>query len=270
LLAASWPQGAGLRDFLRTALTDDQTPFVTTALRILASEFQRDLQAERVIEAIGHGETAHGRIADRSGVKGSTLTAALDVLVEQKGLVARLVPYAVPPGKQPARYTVIDAYLRFWLRFVGPHVAELSRGRPDRVIARIERDWTSYRGRAIEPIVREALERLLADPHQSSRLGGARHVGSWWKRDHSIEVDLVGGDAPSPSHIGFVGSIKWHEARAFAPDEARALAQARAAVPGAAAAKLVAVSRTGVEKGTAVDEVLGAGALLAAWRSAAA
>jgi hypothetical protein len=56
--------------------------------RILASEFQRDLQAERVVEAIGHGETAHGRIADRSGVKGNTLTAALDVLAVDEVLGA--------------------------------------------------------------------------------------------------------------------------------------------------------------------------------------
>jgi AAA+ ATPase superfamily predicted ATPase len=265
LLAASWPPGTSLKQFLTAALTDDQTPFVTTALRIFASEFQRELQAERVIETIGHGETAHGRIADRSGVKGNTLTVALDVLTTQKQLVTRSTPYAVPPGKQPARYAVIDAYLRFWLRFVGPHIAELSRGRPDLVIARIERDWTTYRGRAVEPVVRVALERLLADPDRSGRLGGAQHVGSWWKRDHSIEVDLVGGDAPDPKHIGFVGSIKWHEQRAFAPDEARALAQARAAVPGAASAKLVAVSRSGIEKDAVVDEALGPAELLAAW-----
>ena len=196
LLAASWPARAGLRAFLNSAVADDQTPFATTALRVLASEFQRDLQAERVLRAIGHGETAHGRIADRSGVKGNTLSAALEVLVDVKGLVSRTLPYAVPPSKQPARYTIVDPYLRFWLRFVGPHLAELSRGRSDLVIARIERDWTAYRGRAVEPVVRTALERLLADPELAEKLGGARHVGSWWKRDHSIEIDLVGGDAP--------------------------------------------------------------------------
>jgi AAA+ ATPase superfamily predicted ATPase len=265
LLAASWPQGADLRAFLGAALLDDQTPFVTTALRILASEFQRELQAERVIEAIGHGETAHGRISDRSGVKGNTLSEALDVLVTRKGLVARTLPYAVPPSRQPARYVVLDTYLRFWLRFVGPHLAELSRGRGDLVIARIERDWPTYRGRAIEPVVREALERLLVEPARSARLGGARHVGSWWKRDHSIEVDLVGGDAPDPTRIGFVGSIKWHQRRIFDASEARALTTAQAAVPGAAGAKRVAVSRSGVERGADLDARFGPDELLAAW-----
>lgn len=265
ILAASWPSGASLDGFLQAVLIDDQTPFVTTALRIFSSEFQRDLQAERVIEAIGHGETAHGRLSDRSGVKGNTLTDALDVLVRQKGLVSRNLPYAVPVGKQPARYTVVDAYLRFWLRFVGPHIAELSRGRGDLVVARIQRDWAAYRGRAIEPIVRASLERLLLDVARSDRLGGAQHVGSWWKRDHSVEVDLVGGDAPVPERIGFVGSIKWRDSRGFAATDAHALAVARAAVPGGQTAKLVAASRGGIERKAEVDEAFGPAELLAAW-----
>lgn len=47
VLAASWPRSAGLRGFLKGALADDQTPFATTALRIMASEFAGELQAAR-------------------------------------------------------------------------------------------------------------------------------------------------------------------------------------------------------------------------------
>lgn len=265
LLAASWPKGASLVEFLDGALADDQTPFVTTALRIMASEFQRELQAERVLGAIGAGEIVHNRISTRSGVKGNTLSDALDVLVAKKGLVARSQPYCVPPRRQPAHYTVIDAYLRFWLRFVGPHIEELSRGRADLVVARVQRDWPTYRGRAVEPLVRAALERLLVEPELATALGGARHVGSWWRRDHAVEVDLVGGDAPEPQRIAFVGSIKWHESRRFSASEGAALAQARALVPGAAAARLVAVSRTGVEAGAGIDVAFGPEELLGAW-----
>ncbi len=265
LLAASWPRSAGLREFLENALRDDQTPFATTALRIMAAEFERELQARKVIEAIGHGETAYSRIQSRSGVKGNTLTAALEVLVEMKRLVVKELPYAVPPGKTPAKYTVTDSYLRFWLRFVGPHMAELSRGRPDLVIERILRDWRTYRGRAVEPVVREALERLLVDPTLSARLDGARHVGSWWRRDHAIEVDLVGGDAPEPSKIGFVGSIKWREDEPLTARDVRELATSRTAVPGAAVAKLVAVSRAGIADDVTADAAFGPADLLAAW-----
>src|SRR5262249_40018271 len=158
------------------------------------SEFAGELQATKVIEAIGHGEAAYSRIQTRSGVKGNTLTEALSVLIEKKGLVAKELPYAVPPGRKAAKYSVADPYLRFWMRFVGPHMAELSGGRGDTVVERVLRSWDAYRGGAIEPLAREALERQLSGALKA-RLGGARHVGAWWRRDHSVEVDLVGGDA---------------------------------------------------------------------------
>jgi hypothetical protein len=79
-------------------------------------------------------------------------------------------------------------------------------------------------------------------------------------------VDLVGGDAPNPSTIGFVGSIKWHETERFGRAEAAALAEHRALVPGAAGAKLLAVSRTGTDPAVEIDAMLGADQLLAAWK----
>lgn len=127
------------------------------------------------------------------------------------------------------------------------------------------RDWGTYRGRAVEPLVREALKRLSTRPDRAVVLGGARHVGSYWTRNHQIEVDLVGGDAPEPTTIGFVGSIRWHDREPFSSGEAGGLAWQRAQVPGAAGAKLVAVSRTGAVRGAAVDSVFGPSDLLAAW-----
>lgn len=127
------------------------------------------------------------------------------------------------------------------------------------------RDWGSFRGRAVEPIVRRALERLLADERRGAGLGGARHVGAWWRRDHAIEVDLVGADAPDPTRIGFIGSVKWHDRDPLTAREAAELAGHRAHVPGGAGAKLVAVSRTGFEKEVEADATFGPADLLAAW-----
>lgn len=264
-LAASWERGATMRDFLTAALRDDQTSFVTSALRILASEFEGHLQAGRVIEAIGCGESSHSRIQARSAVKGNTLTAALDMLIQAKRLVSRELPYAAPPGKTAAKYTISDPYLRFWLRFVGSHIDELARGRGDLLIERVMRDWSTFRGRAIEPLIREALERLLADPTLSGHLGGARRVGAWWRRDHSIEVDLVGGDGEQPDSVAFIGSIKWREGESFSRGDVHDLARHRAAVPGAQAAKLVVVSRVRESQQLDVDAIFGPEEVLAAW-----
>ncbi len=264
LLAAGWRKGASPEEFLRSALVDDHA-FVTTALRIMASEFEKSLMARRVLEAIGHGETARGRIESRAGVKGNTLDDALKALVETKLMVERSTPYAVGAGRKFSRYTILDPYLRFWLRFVGPHMAEISRGRGDITVDRILRDWNTYRGRAVEPVIRGALERLLPDPRLATATGGAAFVGSYWTRDHRTEVDLVGGDAPQPTEIGFVGSIKWHADEPFNESEYRALLEHRTKVPGAAGARLVVVSRTGAADGVKADLLLGADEIVAAW-----
>jgi uncharacterized protein len=51
----------------------------------------------------------------------------------------------------------------------------LERGHGDLVHRHIRESWPSYAGRAIEPLVRDAIEALLPDP----RFGAAEHVGAF-------------------------------------------------------------------------------------------
>jgi hypothetical protein len=55
----------------------------------------------------------------------------------------------------------------------------------------------------------------------------------------------VGGDAPDPRAIGFVGSVKWHERSAFDAPEGRTLARVRDAVRVGTAARGLAERRGG-------------------------
>jgi hypothetical protein len=54
------------------------------------------------------------------------------------------------------RYRVTDPYLRFWFRFVEPHLAGIARGRADLAVASLAAGWPPWRGVVIEPVVREA------------------------------------------------------------------------------------------------------------------
>lgn len=266
-LALAWRASASRREFLERALEDAATPLVVNALRIMDAEFASELQARQVIEAIGSGEASFQRIRSRSGIQNEkSLSKALDLLVTKKQLVSAELPYAAPPGRKNKRYTVIDPYLRFWLRFVGPSLDEIDRGRSDLAIERIERDWSSYRGKAIEPVVRSSVERMLADPAIRKRLNGARYVGSFWTRTNDIEVDLVGGGDPVPGEIAFVGSIKWRDRASFTARDTHALVERRTRVPGAERARLVGVSRSGFEPETGLDVRLEPDDILAAWR----
>lgn len=266
-LASSWPRGATRGHFLREALADSATRFVVDGLRILDGELDRETSASKVLASIGHGERTFGQIRAASGISNeTTLSSALELLVDVKQIVEQSLPYAAPPGKKNKRYTIADPYLRFWLRFIGPNIEEIDRGRSDLAVARIERDWETFRGKAIEPLVRRSVERLLIDPDLASRLDGARYVGSYWTRNNQIEVDLVGADAETPKRVAFIGSIKWRARSPFGGRDARKLAEQRANVPGASAAKLLGVSRSGFADDLDLDVVLDPGALIDAWR----
>jgi hypothetical protein len=112
--------------------------------------------------------------------------------------------------------------------------------------------------------VREGIERLLPD----ERFGASRHVGAFWTRTNSIEVDLVGGDTlPSAKNIGFVGSVKWREDHAFDRADGAALAAKRLSVPGAnTSTKLIAVSRRGFAPRGVLDVELEPKDIISAYR----
>lgn len=254
-LVDSWPGGASRRQFLEGALADSSTQLVTNALRILSAEFETESNARRVLDAIGAGERTNAKIAKASGVSNeSSLSATLKLLIE-KGVVMEDLPYAVPPGRKNKRYYVSDPYLRFWLRFVGPNLDEIDRGRGDLLVERVERDWATYRGVAVEPLVRDSIERLLLEPSYAEALGGARVVGSYWTRNNSVQVDLVGGADSDPDEIAFIGSIEWRENATFGREDASRLVSQRGSVPGASRARLVGVSRRGFAKGTEMLDV---------------
>ena len=99
-------------------------------------------------------------------------------------------------------------------------MAEIERRRGDITLGRIRSGWGAYRGRAIEPLVREALARLLPD----DQLPAAPIVGGYWTRTNEVEIDLVGADrSPVATTLLFAGSIKWHDRTPFdRHDEANA------------------------------------------------
>jgi len=265
-LATMWRKSWDRRRFLEEALTDSHTQFVVNGERILETELPYSPQGREVLEAIGAGERTFTTLRDASGVFSATsLTNALKLLVAEKRIVAEASPCAVPAPKKSKRYSIADPHLRFWLRFVGPGIDEIDRGRGDLVIDRIEQAWGAYRGKAIEDLVRRSVERLLPD----SRFGAARHVGGYWTRSNDVEVDLIGADSAEPRSIAFVGSIKWRERTRFTAADSRALSQQRAAVPGAENALLVAVSRSGFAVDAGLDVALTPADLLEAWRPAA-
>jgi uncharacterized protein len=247
--------------FVTAQLEDENSGLCSNAARVLEAELPDASQASPVLHAIGSGDRTFRNIAHRCGLADQTVQRALVTLLE-KHLVARDVPASVPPSEHP-RYRIDDSYLRFWLALVAPGISEIQRGRPDLAQERFASSWSAWRGRAIEPLIRDALFRLAAT---DQRLRGAARVSGWWPRNNNPEVDLVGVDAwPRPASVCFVGSIKWREESPFTTTDLRALDRDVSAIPGVTIdTPRVAVARSRVDAAGVVAYT--AAEIVSAWR----
>jgi uncharacterized protein len=234
--------GEDVWSFLHRELQNPESPLVVLGERALNAEFPAELKARDALEAIGAGERVFTSILQRAQMSNKTLETTLATLIAKR-VVDKSLPYSAQPRPKLSRYHVADPYLRFWLRFIRAGIPALERGRGDVLYQQIRDSWTSFAGRAIEPLVRSAIQTVLPD----ERFGGAEFVGSFWNRDGSVEVDLVGGrDQAASAQIDFVGSIKWRDRGELDRGDLSRLIQHRALIPGATdETLLVGVSRSG-------------------------
>ncbi|WP_037574715.1 ATP-binding protein [Phaeacidiphilus oryzae] len=264
----------GTEDFVRAQLQDENGDLVVMGQRSLDAEFPDAAQARRVLTAIGGqpvGLAGFTQVVGRlpeTGSAGQTAVARALKVLDDKGVVSIDVPVGAIRTTKLRRYRIADPYLRFWFRFVEGQQAHISRGRPDIPVSRFARGWASWRGRAVEPLLHEAVSRLAADRAERSTdqpEAEAGEVGSWWNRDNSREYDVVIA-AAGAKRVLEVGSVKWREGAPFERRDLDRLAEARSDIPGAAAARLLAICPSGTVPDLPVDRVLAPQDLLTAWQ----
>jgi uncharacterized protein len=264
LILDDWPHGARARDYLADAVADPTSPLLVSGERSLAAEFPADTQAKLVLSAIGSGERTHTLIGRAAGdLPTATLTRALRLLTRKRIITAE-TPLSTHPSRE-TRYWVADPHLRFWLAFLGPYLPEIERGRSDLVIGRVDRSWTSWRGAAIEPVLRESLRRM----QPAALPGSTRAIGGYWTRTNYPQIDIVCADRePVARRITAVGSAKWQDHRRFDRHDLTELIVQRSMLPGAdASTPLIVIARAGVDLTDVTDvTVFTPGDLLEAWR----
>jgi len=253
---------------VENSLSRPHTLLADLAQLNLAGELSDSVSARYVLDAIGADEVGVVNFSAIAATLGggkaaeTAVTRAMKVLAEVKQIMA----VDFPGGRTSSRlkrYRISDSYLRFWFRFVEPQLRNIEVGRPDLAVAAFRRSWASWRGKAIEPIAREAVLRLA--PNMPVPLGSIESVNPWWERSGSHEFDLVGA-----GHDGLplaVGSVKWRESRPFTDRDLAELAIARSLIPHAERASLLAVCPHGLAPGVNVEIVLSDSDLLAAWQA---
>ncbi|WP_454049790.1 DUF234 domain-containing protein [Cellulomonas sp. Marseille-Q8402] len=237
---------------------------MVSGTRVLDAEFGEGSLARQVLTAIGgRGERTFSGIqgaARGAPLNAASLSSALRMLGDKR-VVAVDEPLSTASAPRNRRYRIADPALRFWLAFVEPALGEVDRAQPAPALARVERGYGAWRGRAVEPVVREALQRLLPDAGWPD----VTTVGGWWPRSNAPEIDLV-GTAGAPGPVRLVGTVKWRTHAPVRASEVAALEQDAVVVPGVGAGtSLVAVCPGGVEPGAGLAAAWTAEDLLAAW-----
>jgi uncharacterized protein len=260
-LVNRWRRGHTLKQFLATQLATSTEVLSVAGERMMTAEFPADSHARLILSCIGSGVPTFTAIGAQTGIAATSLDRSLKLLLAKQAIVVEQPTSTTSKGRE-TRYRVADTYLAFWTRFIESSVPLLDRGRVTQVLSDIIRQWPEYRGRAIEPVVREGVARLVP-------IDGidAHTVGSFWTRDGQTEVDLVGVDGSGARRrVSFVGSVKWRQRRPFSGTDAAALAAQRPLVPGTDdRTALVAVSSSGFDVRD-VPITLGPDQLLDAWQ----
>lgn len=241
----TWPASTPPLEFVKAECADPAAPLFGVPESTLLAEFPAPDNSRRVLEAVGSGDRTHAAIAATAGgIPSGSLSPLLRRLSDEKDVLAVERPLSTRPGK-PALYHVTDSNLRLYLAVLRAAHDLVRRGRPEAAYRVFERRWSTWRGRAVEPLVRESLN--LAATAGALPWSQVEAVGGWWNRKFDPEIDLVGADRePVARKLVFVGSIKWLESR-FDRHDLTSLINGAASIPGWVAGEtgLVAVSRGG-------------------------
>lgn len=264
-IVVSWEPGMGVDDFWTASFANPLSPLLVSGELTLLGEFPQAGHARAVLEAIGSGERTFQAIATRAGAASAlpsgTVSPILRTLMD-KHVVCGEDPLSIAADTRNRRYRIADPYLRFWLAFCRRAIPLAERGLMAQAVAAIRASWPSWRGQAVEPLVRESLERIVPTVWPDALV-----VGGWWNRANNPQIDLVGADrAPIARTVSFVGSVKWHDTRRFDQHDVADLVRGAASVPGGERVPFVAVSRAGVESGLALARSWGPEDIVNAWR----
>ncbi|MET8797279.1 ATP-binding protein [Nocardia sp. NPDC004568] len=266
----SWPHGTAPLDFLEQESADPAAPLFSVPESALLAEFPSPDQTRRVLEAVGGGDRTHANIAATAGgragaIASGSLSPILRRLTDDKRVLAIDEPLSTRPGK-PALYRVADSNLRLYLAVLRSAQELSRRGRYQSAFRLIQRRWSAWRGRAIEPLIRESLE--LAAFAGTLPWPEVEAVGGWWNRRFDPEIDLVGADrGPIARNVYFAGSVKWLDTP-FDDHDMAALRKSISQMPDYEPGKtgLVIASRSGTARCDS-DLVWGPDDILSAWSS---
>ena len=174
---------------------------------IMLHEHLKDPQSfESILSSIASGFHKWGEIAAMSGVNETSLGHYLRIL-EELEFIERRDPVFADANSKKGRYYLRDHFLRFYYRFIVPHLSKIDRGYLDAAVDQIYKDLRSFIGTYVfEELCREWT--LAAG--SAGELGlEPEVVGSYWQqsRQTGVQLDIVAANKHQKQLL--IGEAKW-------------------------------------------------------------
>jgi AAA+ ATPase superfamily predicted ATPase len=160
---------------------------LTDAVFLLHEQLGEPRNYMAVIEAIAAGFHQLTDIATMSGIDRSNITKYLAVLREM-GYVERQAPATIrrPEQSRQGRYVITDPYLRFYFRFLSPHLAAIEQGRVRQATSLLYDHLLDFIGtHTFEELCREWVN-VTAEMGKFPFL--PERTGSFWSRTAQVDV----------------------------------------------------------------------------------
>jgi uncharacterized protein len=193
-----------IADNLRQRVVSPANLMLRDAVFLLGEQLDQPRNYMAVLEAIGAGYHALTDIATMAGIDRSNVGKYLSVL-QELGYVERQVPATVhrPEQSRRGRYVLSDAYLRFYFRFLAPHLDLIERGMIEPTVALLRDHLIDFVGtHTFEELCRE----WVAVQAETGRLPFVpERIGSFWSP--AAQVDIVAVNWRTKDLL--LGECKW-------------------------------------------------------------
>jgi AAA+ ATPase superfamily predicted ATPase len=173
---------------------------------LLREELREPRLYAAILRAIAAGHHQLSAIAQAAGIEpASTASGYLDLLK-----LLRWLEHHTPLEPTRARrgwgtWHLLDPYIRFWARYVLPHIHRLEYGEVEDVLYQIIRPtWSQFVGPIWEAIARQHLPYLSRERELPF---WPEEIGSWWSAQ--VQIDLVGVNYAE--RLAVLGEARWRD-----------------------------------------------------------
>ncbi|HKH44788.1 MAG TPA: ATP-binding protein [Thermoanaerobaculia bacterium] len=184
---------------------DEYAPLHREGDFLLREELREVESYYAILLALASGHTTNHAIAGQTGGDARGLHYYLQQLLDLGYLRRRYPLTGEKPAARHVRYELADPLLRFWFRFVFPHMSYIRHMGPEQAFKDLIRPHLdAYYGQCFERLCREA----LPDLYRREGVHAAFEVGEYWSK--ATQIDLVGLREDNWTDLG---ECKWGTVR---------------------------------------------------------